>query len=120
MVGAPPSRPRTRHTRIRANRYGWGRTDDDRRCSRLPDIPTVSESAVRGYEAAGRYGTPARVFTRLNAVVLEALQIQTVHEAFIRQGMDPLTTTPRGFDAYLRSEIAKWTQVVRDADIRPD
>ena len=97
-----------------------------KRANAAPDIPTVGESGVPGYEATSWYGilapvhTPARVITRLNAVVLDALNSQAVHDAFIRLGMDPLNTTPREFDAYLRSEIAKWTLVVREAGIRPD
>ena len=97
-----------------------------KRANAAPDIPTVGESGVPGYEATSWYGilapvhTPARVITRLNAVVLDALKSQAVHDAFIRLGMDPLNTTPREFDAYLRSEIAKWTLVVREAGIRPD
>jgi tripartite-type tricarboxylate transporter receptor subunit TctC len=96
------------------------------RSNAAPDIPTVGESGVPGYEATSWYGilapvdTPSRIIARLNAVALDALKVQAVHDAYIRQGMDPLSTTPREFDAYLRSEIAKWTLVVREAGIRPE
>jgi tripartite-type tricarboxylate transporter receptor subunit TctC len=97
-----------------------------KRTHTAPDIPTVAESGVPGYEASSWFallapaGTPKNVVARLNAEALRALQMREVQESLIRQGMDPTGSTPGEADAYLRSEIAKWTRVVREAGIRAD
>jgi tripartite-type tricarboxylate transporter receptor subunit TctC len=97
-----------------------------KRSKAAPDIPTVSESGVPGYEAASWYGmlapagTPKSVIARLNGEALNSLKTREVYDALIRQGMDPVNTTSGEFSAYLKSEIAKWTLVVREAGIHPD
>jgi tripartite-type tricarboxylate transporter receptor subunit TctC len=97
-----------------------------KRANAAPDIPTVAESGVPGYEASSWFAflaparTPRAIVARLNDEVSRALQLQDVQEALSRQGLDPAGTTPGEADAYLRSEIAKWTRVVRDAGIRAD
>ena len=96
------------------------------RANAAPDIPTVAESGVPGYEASSWFallapaGTPRAIVTRLNAETLKALEMREVRESLTRQGMDPTGTTPGEADAYLKSEIAKWTRVVREAGIRAD
>ena len=95
-----------------------------RRSSAAPDIPTVAESGVPGYEAASWFAflapvaTPKRIVARLNAEALRALARPDVSESLTRQGMDPAGTTPAEADAYLRAEIAKWTRVVKEAGIK--
>jgi tripartite-type tricarboxylate transporter receptor subunit TctC len=97
-----------------------------KRANAAPDIPTVAESGVPGYEASSWFallapaGTPVTIVTRLNAEALKALQLKEVQESLSRQGMDPTGTTPAEADAYLKSEIAKWTRVVREAGIRAE
>ena len=97
-----------------------------KRSNAAPDIPTVSESGVAGYEASSWFGTlapagtPQRIVMRLNREALKALQLREVQDALMRQGMDPTGSTPGEFDAYLRSEIAKWTRVVKEAGIKAD
>ncbi|MGZ5258954.1 MAG: tripartite tricarboxylate transporter substrate binding protein [Burkholderiales bacterium] len=97
-----------------------------KRSNAAPDIPTVAESGVPGYEASSWFaflapaGTPKPIVTKLNAEALKALQTREIQESLIRQGMDPTGSTPGEADAYLRSEIAKWTRVVREAGIRAD
>lgn len=97
-----------------------------KRSHAAPDIPTVSESGVPGYEATSWFGflapagTPKSVITRLNAEAMKALQMREVQESLARQGMDPAGGTPAELDAYLRNEIAKWTRVVKEAGIKAD
>jgi tripartite-type tricarboxylate transporter receptor subunit TctC len=97
-----------------------------KRANAAPDIPTVAESGVPGYEASSWFallapaGTPRSIVMTLNAEALAALQLKEVQESLSRQGLDPTGTTPAEADAYLRSEIAKWTRVVREAGIRAD
>jgi tripartite-type tricarboxylate transporter receptor subunit TctC len=95
-----------------------------KRANAAPDIPTVAESGVPGYEASSWFaflapaGTPKPVIARLSEETMKALQMREVRDALMRQGMDPTGSTPAEADAYLRSEIAKWTRVVKEAGIR--
>jgi len=111
---------------IRTGRIRAIAVTSSKRSNAAPDIPTVAESGVPGYEASSWFallapaGTPKPVVAKLNAAALKALQTREIQEALIRQGMDPTGSTPGEADAYLRSEIAKWTRVVREAGIRAD
>jgi tripartite-type tricarboxylate transporter receptor subunit TctC len=92
-----------------------------------PEIPTVAETALPGFEAATWFalvapaGTSGDILTLLNAQVKRALAQTDVKQRFADLGMTAEDSTPDGLDAYIRSEITKWTKVIRDADIRaPD
>jgi tripartite-type tricarboxylate transporter receptor subunit TctC len=109
---------------IRAGRIRAIAVTSAKRSNAAPDIPTVAESGVPGYEASSWFaflapaGTPKSIVTRLNTEALKTLQTPEVRDALIRQGMDPTGSTPGEADAYLRAEIAKWTRVVKEAGIR--
>lgn len=111
---------------IRAGRIRAIAVTSAKRSNAAPDIPTVSESGVPGYEASSWFGmlapvaTPKAIILQLNSVAMNALRMRDIHELLVRQGMDPAGSTPAEFDAYLRSEIAKWTRVVREAGIRAE
>jgi tripartite-type tricarboxylate transporter receptor subunit TctC len=111
---------------IKAGRITAIAVTSAKRANAAPDIPTVAESGVPGYEASSWFallapaGTPRSIVTKLNAEALKALQLRDVQESLSRSGLDPTGSTPAEADAYLRSEIAKWTRVVREAGIRPD
>jgi len=91
-----------------------------------PDLPTVGEAGVAGYEATSWYGlmapagTPAEIITRLNAESIKIVQRPDYREKFIASGVDPLGSTPEQFGSYLRSEIDKWGRVVRATGMRVD
>ena len=109
---------------IRAGRIRAIAVTSAKRSNAAPDIPTVAESGVPGYDAPSWWGflapagTPKAIIARLNADTLKALRTRDVHDLLTRQGMDPAGSTPAEFEAYLRAEIAKWTNVVRDAGIK--
>ena len=109
---------------IRAGRIRAIAVTSAKRSNAAPEIPTVAESGVPGYDAPSWWGflapagTPKAIITRLNADTLKTIRMRDVHELLIRQGMDPAGSTPAEFDAYLRADIAKWTNVVRDAGIK--
>jgi tripartite-type tricarboxylate transporter receptor subunit TctC len=94
-----------------------------KRSPSAPDIPTVAESGVPGYEATNWFGvlapaaTPAPVVTRLNGEIGRVLQDAETGESMRRQGLEPLPSTPGEFAHYLKSEIAKWSKVIRAAGI---
>ena len=111
---------------VKAGRLkGLGVTSAKRSPS-LPDVPTIAESGVPGYEATGWTGmlapaaTPPRIVARLNAEINTALKTPDVLAALSKQGAEPEGGSPQHFAKYLRSEIAKWTKVIRGAGIQPN
>lgn len=120
-----PSLPTT-FPQIKAGRVKALAVTSAKRATTLPEIPTVAESGVPGYEATNWYGmlapagTPQSIVQKLNGAVLRALRTAEVNDALIRQGAEPLPSTPADFERYLKSEIAKWTTVIRQAGVRAD
>ena len=94
-----------------------------KRSSLLPSVPTVAESGLPGYEAGTWYGvlaprgTPAETVQKLNTEILKVLGMADVRERFKTQGADPAGTTPEEFQVMLRTELAKWTKLVKAARI---
>jgi tripartite-type tricarboxylate transporter receptor subunit TctC len=92
----------------------------------LPDLPTVAESGLRGFEVDNWYGlvaparTPRDIVMRVNAEVVRIVQLPDVREVFAQNGMIPLPSTPEEFGAHLKAEIAKWARVVKDAGVKVD
>jgi tripartite-type tricarboxylate transporter receptor subunit TctC len=95
-----------------------------KRSPSAPDIPTVAESGVPGYEASNWYGmlapaaTPTSIITRLNSEIGRALQDAEIVESLRRQGLEPLPSTPDEFARYLKSEIGKWSKVILAAGLQ--
>jgi len=85
----------------------------------FPEMPTLSESGVPGYEASNwngmvvRTGTPAAITTRLNREVVAILAEPKVAEILAGAGLEPVGDTPQQFGAYLRSEATKWQGLVK-------
>lgn len=90
----------------------------------LPDVPTVAESGVAGYDMINWYGTvvpagtPAVAINRLNAEINKALQLPDVQQRLAGLGADPLGGSAADFGAYIKSEIAKYTKVVVDGKLQ--
>jgi tripartite-type tricarboxylate transporter receptor subunit TctC len=85
----------------------------------LPDVPTVDEAGVPGYEAViwlglmAPAGTPKPIVDKLNAEINKVLSRPDVQEAWAKQGAVPMKMTPAQFDKYLRDDIDKWAKVVK-------
>jgi tripartite-type tricarboxylate transporter receptor subunit TctC len=94
-----------------------------KRTATLPEIPTVAESGFPGYEYSTWYGflapagTPRAIVEKLNKAAVTALRSERTRERYVAQGMDPIPSTPAEYATYLKSEIAKWTKVVRAAKL---
>jgi len=92
----------------------------------LPDVPTIAESGVPGYEAIAWFGMlgpaamPRDVVMRLNAEINRAIQLPDVAERFAQQGAIPEPMTPETFSAFIRGEIAKWAKVVKASHAKVD
>jgi tripartite-type tricarboxylate transporter receptor subunit TctC len=97
-----------------------------RRSPALPELPTIAESGVAGYEASTWYGllapahTPGPAVARLHEGILKILGEAELRERLTDQGFEPVGDSPQEFAAYIRSEIAKWGKVIRDAGIRSE
>jgi tripartite-type tricarboxylate transporter receptor subunit TctC len=94
-----------------------------RRFEGLPDVPTISESGVPGFEAGGFLGleapagTPAQAIAALNAAANKALARPEVHERFLALASVPVGGTPAQFGERIGVEIDKWAKVIRAANI---
>lgn len=90
-----------------------------------PDIPTIAEQGMPGYEANNWYsllapaGVPSTVITRIHADVAKMLQAPEVNERMAALGMEARSMPPTEFQAYVKSEIAKWAKVVKAAGVTP-
>jgi tripartite-type tricarboxylate transporter receptor subunit TctC len=97
-----------------------------KRSSSLPDIPTVSESGIPGFEAVswggvmGPAGMPADIVKRLNTEIIRILKLPDISEKMTSLGADIVGSSPEEFDKYLRAEISKWGKVARENNIRLD
>jgi tripartite-type tricarboxylate transporter receptor subunit TctC len=101
-------------------------TSAAKRSSVLPDVPTVAEAGVAGYESTiwlgimAPAGTPKAIVDKLNAEIVKAVNRPDVKEAWDKQGAVPLVMSPAEFDAYLRKDIEKWAQVVKTAGLKAE
>jgi len=90
----------------------------------LPDLPTVSESGVPGYENSTWFGllapagTPAAVLNKLNAELVKASQSPDIVDRLAPDGGEPVGSTPEQFGRHLALEIARWRKVVKDAGMK--
>ncbi len=111
---------------IRAGRLrGLGITSAARSAA-VPEIPTVAEAGLPGYESVQWYGVlaPAQtsrdIIARLHGEITRVLQLPDIKERLVADGADPVGNTPEEFGRFIQSEITKWTKVARDAGIKPE
>ena len=97
-----------------------------KRSALAPEVPSIAEAGVPGYDLSGWVGvlapagTPRDILQRLNAEIVKILQSPEVKERFFKQGVDVQTSTPEQFDALVKAEVARWAKVIKDAGIRAD
>jgi tripartite-type tricarboxylate transporter receptor subunit TctC len=95
-----------------------------KRLSNLPEVPTLSESGLTGYDSTGWFGlvapagTPAAIIQRLNTEFTAALNDESIKAQMRQNGMEPVATSMEGLDAYIKSETQKWAKVIRQANIK--
>jgi tripartite-type tricarboxylate transporter receptor subunit TctC len=101
-------------------------TTGEKRSAVLPEVPTVAEAGVPGYEATiwlglmAPAGTPKPIIDKLNADINKIISSAEVREQWAKQGAEPMVMTPAQFDAYLRKDIEKWAKVVRISGAKVD
>jgi tripartite-type tricarboxylate transporter receptor subunit TctC len=98
----------------------------EKRLESVPDVPTMQEAGVKGYEAVSWYGmfapagTASNTISKINTDVVRAVQSADVKQRFAAIGVEPIGSTPEHLAKYLRAEITKWAQVVKATGMRSE
>ena len=94
-----------------------------KRSKLLPALPSIAEAGVPGYDAHTWYGfvvpakTPPTIVARLNKEIVQILNRPDAGETLLKVGLDPWTSTPEAFSAYIKSEVEKWGRIIRELGI---
>jgi tripartite-type tricarboxylate transporter receptor subunit TctC len=97
-----------------------------KRASALPEVPTISESGLRGYDVSvwmgvvAPAGTPSAVVAQLNRQIAGILQTPEIRERLAVQGLEAVSNSPAEFASYIAAEVAKWAKVIRQAGVVAD
>lgn len=117
----PGAGPYVRNGRLR----GLGVSSAER-IPAYPDIPTIAQAGLPGFEATLWYGvlapagTPMPIVNRLHATITRALQTPDMKQRFVAEGAEPAGSTPQAFQAFIKSEMERWAVVVQAAGMRPE
>ena len=109
---------------VRAGKLRALAVSSAKRSSAAPEIPTVAESGVPGFEVTTWYGvsapakTPRPIIDRLNSEINRALQSADLRSQLINSGADPAGNTPEQYTAFMQNEINKWAKVIKAAGIK--
>jgi tripartite-type tricarboxylate transporter receptor subunit TctC len=101
-------------------------TSGRKRSEIMPEVPTIAEGGVKGYETTiwlgvmAPAGTPRPILERLNAEITKVVNRPDVKKAWAEQGAQPMTMSINDFEKYLHADIAKWAKVVKIAGARAD
>ncbi len=96
-----------------------------KRSAQLPDLPTVDELGIKGYEATGWYGiygprgTPRPIVDRLSAAVRELVQMPDTRKRFAALNLEPIGSSPEEFAQFLKQDLQKYAEIARKAKIEP-
>jgi tripartite-type tricarboxylate transporter receptor subunit TctC len=113
--------PYIRDKRLRA--LGIGST---KRSKLMPDIPTIAESGLKGYELGSWYGifapagTPPEIVQRLHNELVKAIASPDISEQLVALGAEPVGSTPEAFVAVLKRDLVKWQKVAREANVKAE
>jgi tripartite-type tricarboxylate transporter receptor subunit TctC len=111
---------------IKAGRTIAIATTDKKRAAALPDVPTIDESGLPGYEITTWWGfaapaeTPKPLVARINKDIAAVMAMADVKELLAGQGAEPRTSTPEEFSEYIRSQIEVYRKIIVDAGIQPE
>jgi tripartite-type tricarboxylate transporter receptor subunit TctC len=111
---------------VRAGKLRGLAVSSARRSAAAPDLPTIAEAGVPGYDVTGWYvflapaATPRPIVERLNVEITRILQTPAVREQMLAVAAEPWPTSPTEAQEFIASETARWRQVIRQAQIRPD
>lgn len=97
-----------------------------KRADVAPELPTISESGVPGFDVVSGYtiyapaGTPRSIVNRVNSGINDVLRQPEMKERFLALGVTPIIGTPEALTAYLKSEVTRWGKIIREMGIRPE
>jgi len=117
----PPALPHVRSGKLKALAVTTAK-----RAAGVPDLPTVAESGLPGYEATAWFGvlapaaTPPQIIARLNAAIVKIAHARDMQERLTAEGADAVGNTPEQFAQIIRNDIAKWAKVVKASGARAD
>lgn len=121
LTGVPPQLVHVKSGRLRA--LGVSTL---KRLTVLPELPTIAEAGVPGYEAIQWYGvlaaagTPKAIVAKLNSAIATAINGQDVRDRLATEAAEPVATTPEEFRAFIKKEIERWAPVIKASGARPD
>lgn len=111
---------------IRAGKIKALAVTSSKRIAPLPNIPTIAESGLPGFDywawqgIAAPAATPRPIVDRLHAQIVKVMSTTEAHEWFAEQGAEPVTDTPQAFAAYIKADYERWRPIIRDAGIKAD
>lgn len=111
---------------VRSGRLRALAVSSAKRADVAPELPTISESGVPGFDVVSGYtiyapaGTPRNVVNRVNAGINDVLQQPEMKERFLVLGVTSIISTPESLTAYLKSEIARWGKIIREMGLKPE
>ncbi len=111
---------------VKAGRVKALGVTSSRRSALAPDIPTIAESGLPGFEVSGWYGllapaaTPRPIVNRVRAEIKKGLEAESMRERLKGQGLEVIDLTPEQSARFLKDDIARWSRVIRDAGIKPE
>ncbi len=114
------------HAQLKAGRLRALAVTTAKRSQSMPELPTMAEAGVKGYEVAGWYGvvapakTPRPIVTKLNQEIVRALRMPDVADKMAADGSEPMGTTPEQFGAHIKAEVAKWRDLIQKTGIRAE
>ena len=120
-VSIPSILPHVRSGRVRALGVATAQ-----RIPSLPEFPTVAESGLPGFEAYGWAGMigpanmPRDIVQRLNTAIVDTLKQKDIIDRMLKDGAVPTPTSPEEFSAYMKSELRKWGEVVKIANVKSE
>jgi tripartite-type tricarboxylate transporter receptor subunit TctC len=97
---------------------------DTKRSKFYPDVPTVAESGVPGYESVGWFGllapagTPPQIIKQINQAIVAAMETHEFRDHLATLGAEPKPQTPEEFGRYINADVAKWSKLVKDNDVQ--
>jgi tripartite-type tricarboxylate transporter receptor subunit TctC len=121
IAGAVSSIPHVKSGKLRALAIG-----DSKRSAYLPEIPTIAEAGVPGYQASiwsGMFApakTPRPIIDRLNKEVVKIVQARDFREQLLQLGSDPVGNTPEEWGRFIEEEIVKWGKIAKTAGMREE
>jgi tripartite-type tricarboxylate transporter receptor subunit TctC len=111
------------HPYVASNRVKVLAMSTATRSANAPEVPTMAEAGVPGYDVAGWYGlvapvaTPRAIIDKLQQEITKILQLQEMKEKLVLDGSEPVGNTPAQFGAHMRAEVEKWRKLIREAGI---